>query len=115
MCLERPLRGSKGDRGGSAVWSGAQEGGGGGEADESVMGSPDGPYCPTGAVTLWGQQSPFFPHASLSSFSGQAAHSAFHELHLLPIPLGVGGSIGIDVGTSVSPKPHPQPLGRRNS
>lgn len=66
---------------------GAQEAGGGGEVDESVMGYPGGPYGPTGAVTLWGQRSPFFPHASLSSFSGQAPHSAFHEPHLLPIRL----------------------------
>ena len=55
--------------------------------DESVMGYCVGSCCPTGAVTLWGQWSPFLPHASLSSFGGQAAHSAFHELRLLPIPL----------------------------
>lgn len=72
---------------GEEAWCGSQEGGEGGEVGESVVGYHDHPLLSHWAVSIWGPWSPFFPHASLSSFSGQATHSAFHELHLLPVRL----------------------------
>lgn len=72
------------------------------------------PCCPAGPVTTWAQCSSFLPHASLPGCSGQATHSAFHELHLLPIHLCIGW---VHWGSHGNPPFHqaaPSSLGRMN-
>lgn len=58
----------------------------GDEVDESVMGIMSAPYCP---LRLWPYGISGHPLSSCQpvQFRGQATHSAFHELHLLPVHL----------------------------